>query len=188
MRGDTATGNGEGLAGSQGGETPLPRQLQQIQDGVLDVESGKVDEHLDDDDLDGEGSDEEVAGLVSRLSDEEERSARRARNEGVTKLGRIGTTYRAEDDEEEGGGGGHGNEGRDESREDGFLVGEAISPFTDRREQRKARRKPMGIMASIWAISREALPTLAISVLSLVFSGELLIHLAVSASRTFHPS
>ncbi|PWZ02816.1 hypothetical protein BCV70DRAFT_224476 [Testicularia cyperi] len=50
--------------------------------------------------------------------------------------------------------------------------------FVDRRGT-ALRRKPSGsIFARFWEIAREALPTLVVSLLSLVFSGELLVHLA----------
>lgn len=50
--------------------------------------------------------------------------------------------------------------------------------FTDRRGSRLRRKASSSIFARVWEIGREALPTLIVSLLSLMFSGELLVHLA----------
>lgn len=50
--------------------------------------------------------------------------------------------------------------------------------FADRRGTHLRRKASTSIFARFWEIAREALPTLIVSLLSLMFSGELLVHLA----------
>ena len=135
----------------------------------------------------------EAAGLVSRLSDEQERANRHAKYEGSTRLGNAASmsarAYRFSDEED-------GQSMRESSH------GIADGVFRDRSsaDRRPASRRELGVLKRTWHISREvscvghgkqltapstdteskALPTLSISLVSLVFSGELLVHLAVS--------
>lgn len=141
---------------------------------------------------------EEAAGLVSRLSDEEDRANRRAKYEGGNRLGTKSTrTSTKQEDLEDG----EGEEDDDllQTRKNSISTVEqnngnsterehSITPsdvrdgvFRDRagtagRANRRANRR--GFFAQMWEISREALPTLSLSLISLCLSGELLIHLA----------
>jgi solute carrier family 41 len=141
---------------------------------------------------------EEAAGLVSRLSDEEDRANRRAKYEGGNRLGTKSThTSTKQEDLEDG----EGEEDDDllQTRKNSISTVEqnngnsterehSITPsdvrdgvFRDRagtagRANRRANRR--GFFAQMWEISREALPTLTLSLISLCLSGELLIHLA----------
>lgn len=135
---------------------------------------------------------EEAAGLVSRLSDEDDRANRRAKYEGGNRLGTKSTLTSTkqedlEDDEED-----DLIQRRDSisrvQQGSGAEREHSITPsdvrdgvFRDRagtagRANRRANRR--GFFAQMWEISREALPTLSLSLVSLCLSGELLIHLA----------
>jgi solute carrier family 41 len=133
-------------------------------DDTLSIHSSRSDQSL------------EAAGLVSRLSDEEERANRHAKYEGGKRLGSAtatnARTFRYSDEEDA------GNE--NDGTRDSIHGIAADGVFRDRSssDRRRATRKKAGMLLQAWHISREALPTLAISLLSLVFSGELLVHLA----------
>lgn len=89
-----------------------------------------------------------------------------------------------------------GEEEEDEENEDASVVAdlpydqsttttserENTGMFRDRPAQprtiRHHRRKRLSNLARVWEISKEALPTLVLSLVSLMFSGELLVHLA----------
>lgn len=140
----------------------------------LEASNNQIDDYNVDDDghsLHSSRSDQslEAAGLVSRLSDEDERANRHARYEGGPRLGKTTAdaatrNYRLSDEEEA------------EQTLDNTHQGSDGRVSSDRR--RLSNRKRIGMLARIWLIAREALPTLAISLFSLIFSGELLNHLA----------
>ncbi|UZJ56570.1 hypothetical protein CBS101457_005890 [Exobasidium rhododendri] len=125
----------------------------------------------------------EAAGLVSRLSDEEERANRHAKYEHNDK--RLGSTiatearrYRTNEDEDE---------EREEEEQDAFIhtdsahsvaVGGSSHAGRPSVDRTRPSKKKEGTLKQAWHIAREALPTLTISLISLIFSGELLIHLA----------
>ncbi|EPQ32376.1 uncharacterized protein PFL1_00572 [Pseudozyma flocculosa PF-1] len=129
---------------------------------------------------------EEAAGLVSRLSGESDREQRRAKYEGrggnfkgaprpnklIDEEG-FGAEADAQDGDDEGLASGLAGDDDFEGRQS--LIGR--NGFVDRRGTAgRVRRK--GVPSRVWAIAREALPTLVLSLFSLVFSGELLVHLA----------
>lgn len=187
----------------------------------------------DDDDDDGGLSDtssrsdksEEAAGLVSRMSDEQDRAGRRAKYEGPGRGATRAHLYSDdEDDEEDDIDVEHGagplfdpDAGQDQTVDDEsssisevrdgvFRVRDGARPGSGgsgvhapaEGQRRRERGPPNGSAATrtsaslgfrrrarpalarrVWIIAREALPTLLLSLISLVFSGELLIHLAV---------
>ncbi|PWN50932.1 hypothetical protein IE53DRAFT_386750 [Violaceomyces palustris] len=144
---------------------------------------------------------EEAAGLVSRLSDEYDREERRAkyqerstRSPAFLGRGNQKSPRFYEDDEDD-------LDGQDEFADESAFVGVNGGPlvghhggggrggansarqgagFVDRRETAGSskRLKSRGTLSRFWEIAREALPTLILSLFSLVFSGELLVHLA----------
>ena len=115
---------------------------------------------------------EEAAGLVSKLSSESDRKERIAKYE--SRNAAFSSHIRTRDLEALG--------DEDAPIDDDYagrqsLIGQ--NGFADRRNTAgRIRRKGRGPFAQVWGISREALPTLILSLFSLVFSGELLVHLA----------
>lgn len=160
------------------------------------IGTSQFDNIVDDDDK-SEGlssrsdQSEEAAGLVSRLSDEDDRANRRAKYEGGSRLGTKSALSKQEDlddDEEDDLLQQRRNSISGIEQGNGAEREHSITPsdvrdgvFRDRagtagRANRRANRK--GLFAQMWQISREALPTLSLSLVSLCLSGELLIHLA----------
>ncbi|KAN0066026.1 hypothetical protein ACQY0O_000118 [Thecaphora frezii] len=128
---------------------------------------------------------EEAAGLVSRMSGESEREQRRAKYESRGGGGGFSASVRSAkltDEEAYGDGDDDGADDDGAGADDDFegrqsLIGR--DGFVDRRHTTgRVRRKGRSTLDRVWQISREALPTLVLSLFSLVFSGELLVHLA----------
>lgn len=183
---------------------PLHRQPDESDPAAIIAAADSICYHASLDDEDDANSvassrsdqSEEAAGLVSRLSDEEDRANRRAKYEGKSRLGAKSThasaTYRLSEEEEDGererGLESAGGRYADDSavagtpeREHSVSASEVRDGvFRDRAGtgQSKRRGNRRGLLARTWEISREALPTLCLSLTSLVLSGELLIHLA----------
>lgn len=121
---------------------------------------------------------EEAAGLVSRLSNEQDRAQRRAKYEGPGR-GRairahtrtsIGSDAWSHDDEAD-----PQNDAVQDVSDN--LFRERVAPVHD-GVSTLTRTPRQSLLIKAWTISREALPTLFFSLLTLVFSGELLVHLA----------
>lgn len=176
------------------GSTPVDRPPNNTRDSLHSlhtilasqesVPSNQSNNFDDDDDDDGHSlhssrSDQslEAAGLVSRWSDEEERANRKARYEGGPRLGKstvdaAATTirnFRLSNEEVV-----TAEQTFDSNDPEGSSEERRVS--SDRRNN--LNRKRIGMLTRTWHIAREALPTLAISLFSLIFSGELLNHLA----------